>query len=275
MPHEPVVLPPRFLRTKEAADFLSLSARTLEKHRTYGTGPAYRKLGGRVVYAIDDLEAWTERGAVTSTSDPRGSVRPEADPRSFADVAASAPAAKQAIAALACTQIRDGEVIALDIGTTVAAMCPLLAERSLTVVTASLAVVRALASAPAIDIVVLGGLLRPNYDSLVGTLTESALRQLRVDRAFLGTAGVRADGAVLDAIGRTGRIGMTEPAAGALAEFRAGMRRRYTDEEILAAHYAEHVDKPFYPGVVDYMTSGNVVAAVAEGRRVVLETRTS
>lgn len=33
------VLPPRFLRTKEAAEFLSLSARTLEKHRTYGTGP--------------------------------------------------------------------------------------------------------------------------------------------------------------------------------------------------------------------------------------------
>lgn len=28
------VLPPRFLRTKEAAEFLSLSARTLEKHRT-------------------------------------------------------------------------------------------------------------------------------------------------------------------------------------------------------------------------------------------------
>ncbi len=69
-------VPPRFLRTKEAAEFLSLSARTLEKHRTYGTGPAYRKLGGRVVYAIDDLQAWTERGSVTSTSDPRGSVLP-------------------------------------------------------------------------------------------------------------------------------------------------------------------------------------------------------
>lgn len=69
-------LPPRFLRTKEAAEFLSLSARTLEKHRTYGTGPAYRKLGGRVVYAVDDLQAWAERGAVTSTSDPRGAVLP-------------------------------------------------------------------------------------------------------------------------------------------------------------------------------------------------------
>ncbi|XKG99729.1 DUF2285 domain-containing protein [Pelagibacterium halotolerans] len=36
----------------------------------------YRKLGGRVVYAVDDLQAWANRGAVTSTSDPRGSVLP-------------------------------------------------------------------------------------------------------------------------------------------------------------------------------------------------------
>ena len=183
-----------------------------ERHRAIVS--AIRRGGAATVAALSadlqvseatirrDLDALAEQGLVRrvrgGATDPRGSVRPEADPRSFADVAASTPAAKQAIAALACTQIRDGEVIALDIGTTVAAMCPLLAERSLTVVTASLAVVRALASAPAIDIVVLGGMLRPNYDSLVGTLTESALRQLRVDRAFLGTAGVRADGAVLD-----------------------------------------------------------------------------
>ncbi|QDC02702.1 helix-turn-helix domain-containing protein [Mesorhizobium sp. 8] len=69
-------LPPRYLRTKEAAHFLSLSARTLEKHRTYGTGPAYHKLGGRVVYAIEDLQSWAQRGAMTSTSDPQGSVLP-------------------------------------------------------------------------------------------------------------------------------------------------------------------------------------------------------
>ena len=69
-------LPPRFLRTKESAEYLGLSPRTLEKHRTYGTGPAYRKLGGRVVYAIADLETWADRGAVTSTSDPRGTVLP-------------------------------------------------------------------------------------------------------------------------------------------------------------------------------------------------------
>ena len=76
MPADSAPLPPRYLRTKEAAHFLSLSARTLEKHRTYGTGPAYRKLGGRVVYAVDELEAWAARGVVTSTSDPRGQVLP-------------------------------------------------------------------------------------------------------------------------------------------------------------------------------------------------------
>jgi hypothetical protein len=40
---------PRLLRTDEAASLLGLCGRTLEKHRTYGTGPIYRKIGGRVV----------------------------------------------------------------------------------------------------------------------------------------------------------------------------------------------------------------------------------
>ncbi len=60
----------RYLRTQEAARFLGLSARTLEKHRTYGTGPVYRKLGGRIVYAPEDLRAWADRGIRHSTSDP-------------------------------------------------------------------------------------------------------------------------------------------------------------------------------------------------------------
>jgi predicted DNA-binding transcriptional regulator AlpA len=63
-------LPPRYLRTPEAARFLGLSGRTLEKHRIYGTGPRYSKLGGRVVYRLDDLQAWVELGARASTSDP-------------------------------------------------------------------------------------------------------------------------------------------------------------------------------------------------------------
>lgn len=62
-------LPPRLLRTQEAARFLGISIRTLEKHRTYGTGPLYRKIGGRVLYALRDLEAWSAIGTRKSTSD--------------------------------------------------------------------------------------------------------------------------------------------------------------------------------------------------------------
>ena len=77
MPDPLAALPPRFLRTPEAARFLSLSGRTLEKHRTFGTGPKYRKIGGRVVYALEDLKAWADLGAKTSTSDPGvGTVSP-------------------------------------------------------------------------------------------------------------------------------------------------------------------------------------------------------
>jgi hypothetical protein len=61
---------PRYLRTIDAARLLAISPRTLEKHRVFGTGPVFRKLGGRVVYAVSDLEAWAEEGSRRSTSDP-------------------------------------------------------------------------------------------------------------------------------------------------------------------------------------------------------------
>jgi len=70
MPDPMAGIPPRYLRTPEAARFLGLSGRTLEKHRTYGTGPRYRKIGGRVVYALDDLQNWVSTGTKQSTSDP-------------------------------------------------------------------------------------------------------------------------------------------------------------------------------------------------------------
>lgn len=70
MSRPPVTLPPRYLRTPEAARFLGLSGRTLEKHRYFGSGPAYRRIGGRVVYSVDDLRAWADLGTKYSTSDP-------------------------------------------------------------------------------------------------------------------------------------------------------------------------------------------------------------
>ena len=81
MPDPLAGLPPRFLRTPEAARFLGLSGRTLEKHRTYGTGPMYRKIGGRVVYALDDLQGLGRSSAPRPRPPipaPERSIRPSA-----------------------------------------------------------------------------------------------------------------------------------------------------------------------------------------------------
>ena len=44
---------------------------------------------------------------------------------------------------------------------------------------------------------------------------------------------------------------------------------RTATPELLAEHYAEHVGKPFYEPLVEFMLSGPVVAVVAEGQRVI------
>lgn len=67
---------PLYLTTEEVAQLLRLARGTLAKHRVYGTGPAYRKIGGRVIYLAADLFAWAETGARDSTSDARTGPSP-------------------------------------------------------------------------------------------------------------------------------------------------------------------------------------------------------
>ena len=50
--------PPRYLDTRQAAEMIGLSPRTMEYYRTTGEGPAFYKLGGRVRYAVSEIERW-------------------------------------------------------------------------------------------------------------------------------------------------------------------------------------------------------------------------
>lgn len=44
-----------------------------------------------------------------------------------------------------------------------------------------------------------------------------------------------------------------------------GMKMLQVTKELAAQHYAEHVEKPFYPLLEEFITSGPVVAIVVEG----------
>ena len=60
---------PSYLTNDEAAEFLKLSPRTLEKLRVIGTGPRFRKFGRRVVYDVADLVNWSNERVFESTAD--------------------------------------------------------------------------------------------------------------------------------------------------------------------------------------------------------------
>jgi len=59
-----------YLTTEQAAARLGLQPRTLERWRWAGLGPKFRKLGGAVRYAPQDLDAWADAATRSSTSDP-------------------------------------------------------------------------------------------------------------------------------------------------------------------------------------------------------------
>ena len=52
-----------------------------------------------------------------------------------------------------------------------------------------------------------------------------------------------------------------------------GLKLMQVSQELAEAHYAEHKERPFFPGLVQFITSGPVVAMVWEGKGVVAAAR--
>ena len=66
-----------------------------------------------------------------------------------------------------------------------------------------------------------------------------------------------------EVIGRIERKGLTI----------AALELKHVSEDLAAAHYAEHKDKPFFGSLLEFITSGPVVAAVVEGPRAIVAFR--
>ena len=71
-----------FLNTAQAAHYVGLSGRALEKMRRQGRGPRFRKHGRYVRYHIADLDAWSDANGKSSTAEPD---RPPSNPRTGGD----------------------------------------------------------------------------------------------------------------------------------------------------------------------------------------------
>lgn len=154
------------------------------------------RLGVSQVSVRRDLARLAREGKLTRVHG--GAVSAEDEPP-FGMIEMERAPAKDRIGLAAAALVKDGQTILIDIGTTTLAFARHLHGRSLTVITSSLAIVHELLPDEGIELVVLGGIVRRNYHSLVGLLAEDALRQVSADIAFLGASGIRRhDLAVMD-----------------------------------------------------------------------------
>src|SRR5690606_21304466 len=117
----------------------------------------------------------------------------------FAESTTSRMAEKERVGRAAAELVHPGDTIIVDVGTTALQLARHLHGREgLTVVTNNLAVYEELVGDESIDILLLGGMVRRNYRSLVGFLTEDSLRGIRADLCFIGISGISEDLTLLD-----------------------------------------------------------------------------
>jgi len=101
---------------------------------------------------------------------------------------------KRRIGKAAAGHVHDGETIIITSGTTTVEMVPHLANRSgLTVITNALNIALALAPFHTITVIVLGGSLRHSELTVLGSLAEDAMENLRADKLFMGSSAIHVD----------------------------------------------------------------------------------
>lgn len=100
---------------------------------------------------------------------------------------------KARIALAAAALIRDGETVILDSGTTTVELARCIRRldlRSINVITGALGVAAVLIDVPFVRLIMPGGILRRESNSLTGPMAEAALAKLQADRVYLGADGI-------------------------------------------------------------------------------------
>ena len=101
---------------------------------------------------------------------------------------------KRRIAEAALALVENGDTILIDTGTTTLEFASRLAERrDLKVVTNDIEIARCLERVDCGQVIVLGGILRKGFHCLVRSPGAAPLRDLTVDKAFMGANGLSTD----------------------------------------------------------------------------------
>lgn len=97
---------------------------------------------------------------------------------------------KEKIGKIAAEQIKGGDTIILDSGTTTWYLSKFINAKNITIITNSIALANELSNRDDIQLINTGGITRSNTKAQVGSITERTIKQFRVDKAFLGANGI-------------------------------------------------------------------------------------
>jgi DeoR/GlpR family transcriptional regulator of sugar metabolism len=147
-----------------------------------------------------DIETLERAGALRRVVGGAIAVGGTAQEPPFQFRASLAAPEKEHIAHAVVDLLSSGETVVLDSGSTVLSVAREIRRRAitLTVITPSVLVALELSDCDAIDVHLLGGLLRPGELSLIGPDTVEQLNQFNCDTAVLGVAGVDVAGGISD-----------------------------------------------------------------------------
>jgi DeoR/GlpR family transcriptional regulator of sugar metabolism len=162
----------------------------LEETGTLNVGELADRFGVTVVTIRKDLDDLEAEGFLQRTFGGAVFSHRSRFNRSFLERARQHRQEKLAIAAAALDDIKDGDTIILDAGTTTLALAQLLREqvRSAFVITCSVPAALELSSA-GYNILLLGGMVRNKSLALLGRETLTIIERYRADKAFLGSTG--------------------------------------------------------------------------------------
>ncbi|MDP1691581.1 MAG: DeoR/GlpR family DNA-binding transcription regulator [Burkholderiaceae bacterium] len=165
----------------------------LDKAGVVSIADLARRFGASPVTIRRDLLGLERDGYLLRTHGGATVVAPNGqyEPPPYAIRESEHAAEKNAIAAKAAEYVRDGDTLLLNAGTSANALAAeLTRRRDLQVVTNGLTVAVALAAAPGAQVFMIGGAIDFKKLGAVGPQAEEAMQDIRVEKAFLGMAGV-------------------------------------------------------------------------------------
>lgn len=155
--------------------------------------PLSMALGISEITIRRDLNQMADDGLLYRTHGGAMKINPLEMPHSFQHKAAVNQAAKEKIARRAAAEIRDGDIIFMDCGTTVFHLCPFIRNKKIKVITNSIPILYELQNSE-VSLNIIGGEFDPERQAIHGKMAEGHISKYKAGKAFIGVDGISPKG---------------------------------------------------------------------------------